>query len=128
MLAPYSGKLRLLVFASIATGAALWVRADLFLGVGVALLAVSSAVQPLTVSSMKWYTYDILLFLVLVRAALPRLRSRPALSFLDPALAIPIALWALVMVVAGVRGSLAGNNLGAIARLEIPLVYFPLFC
>lgn len=126
--AAYSGKLWLLVLASLAIGLALWVRPDLFLGASVVALAVSSAVTPVNVASMKWYTYDILLFLVLLRAVLPRARQHQAVRILDPAVAGPVGLWIVVMLIAGLRGSLAGNHIGTIARLETPLVYFPLFC
>jgi hypothetical protein len=126
--APYTGLMQKFAFATCGLALAIWLPVPLFLGGSVAALAVSSGVSPVNFSSMQLYTYDMLLFLVLFRAVLPRARRENRLLILTPAVAIPAAFWVLVMLVAGIRGLLAENHLGAIARLEIPLVYFPLFC
>ena len=126
--AAYAGSLRLLCLGALGLAFALWLPPDLFLGGGLVVLATTFAVTPLAVGSILLYTYDMLLALVLLRAALPRARRPSDLRILNPAVAVPAGLWAAVMLSAGVRGSLAGNHLGAIARLETPLVYPPLFC
>jgi hypothetical protein len=106
---------------------AFWIPPHLFLGASLLVLASSSAVPPVNVGSITVYTYDVLFALVLLRAVWPRARRVNNLRILDPTVAVPVMLWALVMVVAGFRGGIAGNSNGAIARLEMPLVYFPLF-
>jgi hypothetical protein len=112
-------------------GLVFWLPSHLFLGASVAVLASSTAPafegHPTSVGSIKIYTFDLLLALVLVRAALPRERRPQELRILDAAVVLPVALWGLFMLIAGTRGFLAGNSVGAIARLETPLVYFPLF-
>ena len=105
--------------------------AHLFLGASLALLASFSAPafeqRPFNVGSIQIYALDILLVSVLVRARLPRPRWNRDLRVLDVAVLVPAGLWAAVMLLAGFRGILAGNSLGAVARLEMFLFYFPLF-
>jgi O-Antigen ligase len=125
---PYTHMLRKLLVLVFAAGLTIWLPVELFLGLSVLVLATSSAVGAVSVGPIQFYTYDMVLALVLLRAALPRARSEDRLSLVDPGVAFPLVLWAIVMGVAGLRGILAGNPLGAIARLETPLVYFPVFC
>jgi hypothetical protein len=105
-----------------------WLPPHLFLAASLTVLASSSRfeLRSITVGSAQVYTLDILVAVVLLRAALPRERRSSELRLLDPGVALPAAVWALVMLVAGIRGAYAGNGFGAVLRLETPLVYFPL--
>jgi hypothetical protein len=121
-----------LVGALLVLALVFWLPPHLFLGASVAVLASSTAPafegHPTNVGSIKIYTFDLLLALVVLRAALPRERRPQQLRILDTAVALPVALWGLFMLIAGARGFSAGNSVGAIARLETSLIYFPLFC
>lgn len=129
---PAQGALLGLLGVMIALGLVFWLPPHLFLGASLAICASFSAPafeqHPYNVGSIQLYPLDVLLVLVLLRAALPRRRRVGDERVLSVAVTVPILLWALVMLVAGLRGFLAGNDYGAIARLETPLVYFPLFC
>lgn len=125
--AAYAGSLRLLILATFALGLALWLPPYLFLGASLAVLAASTAIPSFSFRGIQLYAYDVLLVPVLLRAALPRGRRPNELRILDAGAVLPTAIWALVMLAAGLRGSLSGNSLGAVARLEMPLVYLPLF-
>jgi hypothetical protein len=125
---PAAGAVITLFGGLFALGLILWLPPHLFLGGSLALLGLSSGVEPMTASRLQLYPYDLALAFVLVRAMLPRERRSTQFRVLDAPVALPLALWMSIMVVAGIRGFLDGNDLGAIARLETPLVYFPLFC
>lgn len=118
--------------AMFALGLVFWLPPHLFLGASLAICASFSAPvfnqHPFTVGSIQIYPFDILVVLVLLRAALPRKRRVRDLRILDSPVTLPVLLWALVMLTAGLRGILAGNAFGPVARLETSLVYFPLFC
>lgn len=124
---PHVRAVWLLIYAMLALALAFWLPPHLFLGASLAVLALSSVFVPVSVASTQVYTYDVLLVLVVLRAVLPRDRRDSAVRILNPSVAVPAALWTVVMVIAGFRGGFAGNSPGAIARLEMPLVYFPLF-
>jgi hypothetical protein len=78
--------------------------------------------SPFQFGSALVYSTDVLLALVLVRALLPRERARPAAP-LGGVVIILFGLWAAVMIIAGIRGVLAGHDLVSILRLETPLIY-----
>jgi hypothetical protein len=125
---PARGAAILVVVALAVVLLTLLLPAHLFLGAVMTVLASSSAFEQsfITVGSAKVYTVDLVIPLVLFRASLPRARQSPQLRILEGGVALPIALCGIVMIVAGIRGSLGENSLGAIARLETPLIYFPL--
>ncbi len=114
--------------ACLVLGLVFWLPPHLFLGGTLAVLASSSAFEQhfISVGGSKVYTLDLVIALILLRAALPRERRPTQLRVFDSSVAIPVALVAVIMFIAGLRGSLAGNTLGAVARLETPLVYVPL--
>jgi hypothetical protein len=94
--------------------------------VALALLAFGaysvSAANPLEFGSAELYSLDVLLAIVLVRAILPRERARPPAA-LDGVALLLFSVWAVVMVVAGLRGVLGGHDFVTIIRLETPLIY-----
>jgi O-Antigen ligase len=119
----------LLAFAMlVGTALVVWLPPPLFLAGAVLVLASSSAFEqnPFIVGSAKVYTLDLLLFAILVRAALPREREARELRLFTTALGVATAVLAVVMLTAGVRGFMAGNSVGATLRLETALIYFPL--
>jgi O-Antigen ligase len=126
--AAHMSMLRALLFVALSLAVAISVPAHVFFAGAVLLLGISSGVAPRSFGSMTLYTYDLLLFFVLVRAIVPRVRVPSGLDLVDVVVAAPLALWSVLLVSAGVRGILAGNSLGQVARLETALVYFPLFC
>jgi hypothetical protein len=68
------------------------------------------------------YSTDVLLGILLVRAILPRDRiSSPAP--LDGVARLLFGIFAVVMVIAGLRGFFGGHDLISIIRLETPLIY-----
>jgi hypothetical protein len=80
-----------------------------------------SADDPLAFGGALVYSTDFLLALVLVRALLPRQRL-PHVP-LGSAVVALFAIWAAVMVVAGLRGVFGGHDLVSLIRLETPLIY-----
>jgi hypothetical protein len=78
--------------------------------------------NPFVAGGAEVYATDLLLAIVLLRALLPRERVRPPAP-LDGVARLLFGIWALVMVVAGVRASLEGHDLISIIRLETPLIY-----
>lgn len=105
-----------------------WLPPHLFIAASLAVLASASLFESraINVGSIQVYTLDMLIPLVLLRAVLPRERRVSELRLLEPSVALPAAVWALVMLGAGIRGAYAGNGFGAVLRLETSLVYFPL--
>jgi hypothetical protein len=81
-----------------------------------------SADNPVAFGGAIVYSTDVLLALVLVRAFLPRPRVPPAAPLGGVVITL-FALWAAVMVVAGIRGVLGGHDLISLIRLETPLIY-----
>jgi hypothetical protein len=81
-----------------------------------------SEADPLVFGGTIVYSTDILLAMLLVRALLPRER-RPSRAPLPGVARALFGIWALVMVVAGVRGLLQGFEIASIIRLETPLIY-----
>lgn len=115
----------ILALAMLATVAvALVVPPHLF--VALALLVFGSfsisSEHPLGFGGTSVYSTDVLLFIVLLRAALPRERVRPH-ARLDKIARLCFGLYALVMLLAGVRSALSGTDLVSVVRLETPLIY-----
>jgi hypothetical protein len=81
-----------------------------------------SADSPLNVGNAQVYSTDVLLAVVLLRALLPRARVRPPAP-LDGVARLLFAMWAVVMIVAGLRAAFDGYDLVPIIRLEEPLIY-----
>ena len=81
-----------------------------------------SAEHPFEFAGAEVYSTDALLAIVLLRAILPRRRSSPpaALGVLARLL---FAIWASVMVVAGLRGAASSYDAISLVRLEAPLIY-----
>jgi hypothetical protein len=71
------------------------------------------------------YFTDVLVLVVLLRAALPLERRPPNRALWGPPLAW-FSLWALVMTVAAVRGASAGVSAASVVRGDTALVYYPL--
>ena len=81
-----------------------------------------SEAHPLTFGSAQVYSLDVLLVIVLLRAVLPRERTaKPAPLYEMTQLLF--GLWALVWVVAGLRGVFEGYSPISIIRLAVPLYY-----
>jgi hypothetical protein len=94
--------------------------------VSLALLAFGadslSAANPLELGSVLVFSLDVFLAIVLLRAILPRERTRPPAP-LDVVTRLLFGIWAVVMVIAGLRGVFGGYDVTAIIRLETPLIY-----
>lgn len=107
-----------------ALGAALVVPPHVF--VALALLVFGSLSisrdHPIAFGGTSVYSTDVLLFVVLLRAALRRPRMRP-FARLDSLARAAFVVWALVMLFAGFRSLLSGSNLVSVVRLEMPLIY-----
>jgi hypothetical protein len=114
----------LALVAVVGVVAALKLPPHMFLGLSVVVLASSqvSEAHPFIVGPVTVYTSDLMLGLVLLRAALPRARS-PLPRLVTPGLAAPILLWVALALYAGARGYASGNSTGQIARLETSMVY-----
>jgi hypothetical protein len=78
--------------------------------------------SPFTFAGAEVYSTDVLLAVVLLRAILPRDRI-PTPAPLDGLARLLFGIWAVVMVVAGLRSALDGHDLVSIIRLETPLIY-----
>jgi hypothetical protein len=78
--------------------------------------------SPFTFAGAAVYSTDVLLAVVLVRSLLPRDRIPPPAP-LDGVARLTFGIWAVVMVVAGLRGVLGGHDLISVIRLETPLIY-----
>ena len=81
-----------------------------------------SDANPLQLGGVQVFSTDVLLGVVLLRAVLPRERVRPPAALDGPARLL-FALWAVVMIVAGLRAVFSGYELPSIIRLGIPLIY-----
>jgi len=81
-----------------------------------------SAANPLEFGRVQVYSLDVFLAIVLLRAILPRERTRPPAP-LDGVARLLFGIWAVVMVIAGLRGVFGGHDLISIIRLETPLIY-----
>ena len=103
---------------------ALSVSPGVFLGLSLLVLGTDSLSEanPLAFGGAQVYSVDILLAVVLLRAFLPRERLRPPTTFTGLTRLI-FAVWAAVMVAAGVRGLLDGYSTVSIIRLGAPLLY-----
>lgn len=119
----------LLTAVVVAVAFALFVPPHLFIAASVIGLGISAAFEsnPYAIGSISIYAFDIVLALLIIRALSPRERADTETRLMVPAVAVPYALWAAVMLWAGYRGHTAGNSLGRVARLEMPLVYLSLF-
>jgi hypothetical protein len=78
--------------------------------------------SPFTFGGAEVYSTDVLLAVVLLRAVLPRERT-PALGQLDSLARLAFGSWAVVMVIAGLRGYFGGHELVSVIRLGTPLIY-----
>jgi hypothetical protein len=94
--------------------------------VGLTLLVIGtdslSEAHPLTLGGAQVYSLDVLLAIVAVRAFLPRERSRPPAPLREMTRLL-VAIWALVWIVAGLRGAFDGYRLISVIRLAAPLYY-----
>ena len=101
----------------------------IFIASTVGVLGISSAFEshPWAVGSMSLYTFDVMLGLVVLRAASPRVRRAAGFRILVPSVAVPFFFWAILMLYAAYQGHADGNSVGKVARLEMPLVYLALF-
>jgi hypothetical protein len=112
----------LLLLATVAL--ALAVPPDVLVALSLALFGAYSLSgdNPLSFAGVQVYSADALLAVVLLRAILPRDRVDPPAA-LDWIARLLFGLWAVVMVVAGLRGIFGGYELISIIRLETPLIY-----
>jgi hypothetical protein len=94
--------------------------------VALALLVIGtdslSEAHPLRFGGAQVYSLDILLGIVLLRALLPRERTRAPAALRDMTRLL-FAIWALVMVAAALRAALDGYRTVSIIRLSTPLLY-----
>lgn len=113
--------LALLVVVAVALSLA--IRPHVFVALALVVFGTFSLSRgsPLDFGGTLVYSTDILLALVLLRAVVPRERVRPSGSI--GVAALFFGAWAAVMVVAGLRGWLAGYELASVIRLETPLLY-----
>ena len=103
---------------------ALSVSPNVFLGLSLLVIGTDSLSEahPLAYGGAQVYSVDILLAMVLLRAFLPRERLRPPATLLGVTRLL-FAIWAAVMVAAGLRGVLDGYSTVSIIRLAAPLFY-----
>jgi hypothetical protein len=103
---------------------ALSVSPNVFLGLSLLVIGTDSVSEahPLAFGGAQIYSLDVLLGIVLVRAFLPRDRRRP-LAPLRGLTKLFVAVWALIMVVAALRGLFDGYSFVSIVRLAVPLLY-----
>ena len=103
---------------------ALSVSPNVFLGLSLLVIGADSLSEahPLAVAGAQAYALDVLLAIVLLRAFLPRERGRPPAA-LGEVTRLLFAVWALVMVAAGLRAALDGHSIVSIIRLAMPLFY-----
>jgi hypothetical protein len=119
----------LVLLAALAVAAvALWLPPHAFLGVSLGLLATYqlSADHPAKVGGIAVYTSDLLLLLVLFRALSVRPRRSVRLTVFVGAIRVAVVAWMLVMVLAALRGYLAGTPMKSIVRLDEALFYYPI--
>ena len=103
---------------------ALSVSPNAFLGLSLLVIGTDSLSEahPLGLAGTRVYTLDVLLGIVLLRAFLPRERGRPPAA-LGEVTRLLFAVWALVMVAAGLRSALEGYSVVSVIRLATPLFY-----
>ena len=103
---------------------ALSVSPNIFVGLSLLVIGTDSlsAGHPLDFAGAQVYVLDVLLVIVLIRAFLPRDRGRSPAS-LGEVTRLLFAIWALVMIAAGVRGILDGYSSISVVRLATPLFY-----
>ena len=103
---------------------ALSVSPNAFLGLSLLVIGTDSLSEahPLGLAGTRVYTLDVLLGIVLLRAFLPRERGRPPAA-LGEVTRLLFAVWALVMVAAGLRSALEGYGVVSVVRLATPLFY-----
>jgi hypothetical protein len=78
--------------------------------------------SPFTFAGAEVYSTDVLLAVVLLRAVLPRDRT-PMPAQLDGLARLAFGFWAVVTIIAGIRGYFVGHEFVSILRLETPLIY-----
>lgn len=99
---------------------------QIFVAASVLIFAVSTALTaPLLQWSVAVYVTDVMVLLIAFRGALPRDRV-PSSRALAGWPTLLFSAWAVVMVVAGLRGMNAGVELVSVVRGEVALVYWPL--
>src|SRR6266487_2017203 len=115
----------LLVLAS-AFGLALSLKPDVFIAGALVVVGLSSVLEQyaLHLGSATFYPTDIVVVLAFARSLRPADRL-PSMRVVGPTLAAATAVWALLMVVAGIRGLNAGESMITIIRYETALLYFP---
>jgi hypothetical protein len=121
---------KFLVLVAIATAVvlALSLPPHAFLAGSLALLAMFqlSADHPVSVGGIAVYTSDLLLALVALRALTSRPRREVSWRIFDVATGAAVLAWGLVMVIAAVRGHLAGTSAKSLVRLDEQLFYYPI--
>ena len=103
---------------------ALSVSPNVFIGLSLLVIGTDSLSEghPFEFAGAQVYALDVLLAFVLLRAFLPRERGRPPAP-LGEVTRLLFAIWAVVMIVAGVRTALDGYSFVSIVRLAAPLYY-----
>ena len=103
---------------------ALSLSPNVFLGLSLLVIGAHSVSEahPLGFAGAQVYALDVLLGIVLLRAALPRARE-PAPAQLGDITRLLFAIWAAIMVAAGLRGVFNGYSTVSIVRLATPLIY-----
>lgn len=127
---PPTGTERLALLAFAATVATMFLPPALFVAACLTLFGASqlSEAKPvLALAGVNVYSSDVLLVFVLVRAALPLPRFTGAKGRTGLLLRLSVLLWAAVMAIAAVRGLRAGSSLANVIRLDLPLIYFPIY-
>jgi hypothetical protein len=116
-----------LVYLLVAVVVTWMLSAEAFLACALVLLSISSVLNTYSIAfgPATFYATDVLVILALVRSARPAERL-PARRSLGGVLGVCLAVWCIVMLIAGIRAANAGESLVTIIRYETALVYFPL--
>lgn len=121
------GRLLKFLVLAIALGGALALTPQAFIAASLVVFAASTAMKSPVVNVLPAAVYitDLTVVLVAVRGLLPRQRVELPRSLAGlPTLLF--AAWAVVMVVAAIRGMLNGVSLDSAVRADLALVYYPL--
>jgi hypothetical protein len=117
-----------LAVGAIAMVVALTLQPHLLVAASLAVLVTFqlSAERPFVVGSIAFYTSDLLLVLVAVRAFVSRPRRKVSWTILDTTAVAALLVWALVIIAAAARGYLAGAPAPSAVRLGEQVFYYPM--
>jgi hypothetical protein len=128
LVSPMQTEFLVLLAALVAAALALWLPPHAFLAASLGLLATYqlSADHPAKVGGVAVYTTDLLLLLVVFRALSARPRREVQWKIFNGAARVAVVAWMLVLVLAALRGYLAGTPIKSVVRLDEQLFYYPI--